>query len=34
MIPLVVEAVVRSMALGLMLWLALSLTRSRNPHLH
>ena len=34
MISLVVEAVVRSMALGLMLWLALSLTRSRNPHLH
>jgi len=34
MISLVVEAVVRSMALGLMLWLALLLTRSRNPHLH
>lgn len=34
MISLVVEAVVRSMALGLVLWLALSLTRSRNPHLH
>lgn len=34
MISLVVEAVVRSMALGLILWLALSLTRSRNPHLH
>ena len=34
MISLVVEAVVRSMALGLMLWLALALTRSRNPHLH
>jgi hypothetical protein len=33
MISLVVEAVVRSMALGLILWLALSLTRSRNPHL-
>lgn len=34
MISLIVEAVVRSMALGLMLWLSLSLTRSRNPHLH
>jgi TonB family protein len=34
MISLVVEAVVRSMALGLMLWIALSLTRSHNPHLH
>ena len=34
MISLVIEAVVRSMALGLILWLALLLTRSRNPHLH
>ncbi|HEY6923372.1 MAG TPA: M56 family metallopeptidase, partial [Steroidobacteraceae bacterium] len=34
MISLVLEAVVRSMALGLTLWVALSLTRSRNPHLH
>jgi TonB family protein len=34
MMSLIVEAVVRSTALGLMLWLALSLTRSRNPHLH
>jgi hypothetical protein len=34
MISLVVEAVVRSMALGLMLWVALYLSRSRNPHLH
>jgi len=34
MISLVIEAVVRSMALGLTLWVALSLTRSRNPHLH
>jgi TonB family protein len=33
MISLVVEAVVRSMALGLMLWVALYLSRSRNPHL-
>lgn len=34
MISLVVEAVVRSLALGLMLWLSIWLTRSRNPHLH
>jgi TonB family protein len=34
MISLIVEAVVRSMALGLILWIALTLTRSRNPHLH
>jgi beta-lactamase regulating signal transducer with metallopeptidase domain len=34
MISLVIEAVVRSMALGLVLWLALTLTRSRNPHVH
>lgn len=34
MISLILEAVARSMALGLMLWLALLLTRSRNPHLH
>jgi len=34
MISLIIEAVVRSIALGLILWLALTLTRSRNPHLH
>jgi beta-lactamase regulating signal transducer with metallopeptidase domain len=34
MICLIVEAVVRSMALGACLWIALALSRSRNPHLH
>jgi bla regulator protein blaR1 len=34
MISLVAEAAMRSMALGLILWLGLTLTRSRNPHLH
>ncbi|HZO22236.1 MAG TPA: M56 family metallopeptidase [Steroidobacteraceae bacterium] len=34
MIRLVVEATLRSCALGLALWLLLTLTRSRNPHLH
>ena len=33
MISIVAEAVLRSLALGLLLWLALILTRSRNPHL-
>jgi TonB family protein len=33
MISLVVEAVVRSLVLGLAVWLALTLTRSRNAHL-
>ena len=34
MIALIVEAVVRSMALGVIAWLGLTLTRTRNPHLH
>ena len=34
MIALVVEAVVRSIALGVIVWLGLTLTRTRNPHLH
>ena len=34
MIALVVEAALRSLALGLVVWLALTLVRPRNPHLH
>jgi beta-lactamase regulating signal transducer with metallopeptidase domain len=33
MISILVESVIRSLALGLILWLALTLTRSSNPHL-
>ena len=33
MIQLILEATVRSMALGLIVWLALIVTRARNPHL-
>jgi TonB family protein len=33
MIPLVIEAAVRSCALSLIVWLALAITRQRNPHL-
>ena len=33
MISLIIEAALRSMALGAVLWIALTLTRSRNPHL-
>ncbi len=34
MIALIVEAALRSLALGLVVWLALTLVRPRNPHLH
>jgi TonB family protein len=34
MITVIVEAALRSCALGLVLWFALAITRPRNPHLH
>ena len=34
MIALIVEAALRSLALGLVVWLALAAIRPRNPHLH
>jgi TonB family protein len=34
MIALIVEATVRSLALGVVVWLALAVLRPRNPHLH
>jgi beta-lactamase regulating signal transducer with metallopeptidase domain len=34
MMPLILEAALRSLLLGLAVWIALALVRPRNPHLH